>query len=107
MRDQTVAGVEDVMAQARTTGRQISAGVHKQAEDLQQRGQAMLDEQKERVATFGRSWEKGRPGFCQLTWQVCLAHEPGPRQIAVGMTNLLIAEKYANSSTPLPTPKLW
>ena len=62
LRDQTVAGVEDALEQARATGRHISAGVHKQTEDLQQRGQALLDEQKERVATIveaGKKFAKG------------------------------------------------
>ena len=47
LREQTTEAVEDAMAQARTKGRQIRAGVREQAEALQQRGQAVLDEQKE------------------------------------------------------------
>ena len=62
MRDQTVAGVEDVMAQARATGRQISADVHQQVDDLQQRGQAMVDEQKARVASMVEAWKEPANG---------------------------------------------
>lgn len=62
LRDQTVAGVEDAMDQARTTSRQISAGMHKQAEDLQQRGQALFDEQKERVAVIVEAGKKVAKG---------------------------------------------
>jgi len=65
LRNLTVAGVEDVMAQARITGRQISAGVHQQAEDLQQRGQAIRDEQKDRVDIIveaGKKVAKGSGG---------------------------------------------
>lgn len=51
LRDQAVSGVEDVMDQARASGRQLTAGMHKQAADLQERGQAIVDEQKERLAT--------------------------------------------------------
>ena len=47
LRDQTTEAVEDAMAQARTKGRRIRADVREQAEALQQRGQAVLDEQKE------------------------------------------------------------
>jgi gas vesicle protein len=62
LRDQTVSSVEDVMAQARATGRHISAEVHKQAEDIQERGQAILDEQKERVATIVQAGKKVAKG---------------------------------------------
>ena len=62
LRDQAVSGVEDVMAQARASGRQISAGVHKQAAELQERGQALVDEQKERVATLVEAGKKVAKG---------------------------------------------
>src|SRR5688572_22268343 len=58
LRDQAVSSVEDVMAQARASGRHISAGVHKQAAELQERGQAIVDEQKERVATIVKAGKK-------------------------------------------------
>jgi len=48
LRDQTVKTVEDTVAQVRTKANQITNNIHKQAEDLQQRGQELLDEQKER-----------------------------------------------------------
>jgi gas vesicle protein len=55
LRDQAVDSMEDAMAQARATSRHITAGVHKQAdkiqqqaEKIQQRGQDALDAQKER-----------------------------------------------------------
>lgn len=50
LRDQTVKSVEDTVAQVRSKANQISTSLHKQAEDLQHRGQEMLDEQKERWA---------------------------------------------------------
>ena len=52
LRDQTAETVEDTLAQARVKARQITADVHEQAEALQQRGQNMLDEQKERLSTL-------------------------------------------------------
>jgi gas vesicle protein len=62
LRDQAVSGVEDVMDQARASGRHFSASVHKQAAELQERGQAIVDEQKERVASIvdaGKKIAKG------------------------------------------------
>ena len=47
LREQTTEAVEDAMAQARTKGRQIRADVREKADELQQRGQDVLDEQKE------------------------------------------------------------
>lgn len=52
LREQTTEAVEDAMAQARTQGRQIRAGVREQAEAFQQHGQAVLDEQKEHWSTL-------------------------------------------------------
>jgi gas vesicle protein len=51
LRDQTTEAVEDAVAQAGVKARQITADVHEQAESLQQRGQDMLGEQKERLST--------------------------------------------------------
>ena len=48
LRDQATDTIEETVAQARAKGRHISANVQKQAEKIQQRGQDMLDEQKER-----------------------------------------------------------
>jgi gas vesicle protein len=47
LREQTTDAVEDAMAQTRTKARQIRADVRGKADELQQRGQAVLDEQKE------------------------------------------------------------
>jgi gas vesicle protein len=47
LREQTTEAVEDALVQARTKGRQIRADVRGKADELQQRGQAVLDEQKE------------------------------------------------------------
>ena len=49
LRDQTVETVEDAVAQARVTARQVTDEVHKQAEELQQRGQELLGEHSERL----------------------------------------------------------
>jgi gas vesicle protein len=47
LREQTTEAVEDAMAQARTKASQIRAGVQEQAEALEQRGQDVVDGQKE------------------------------------------------------------
>ncbi len=52
LRDQTTESVEDVVAQARAKAHQITTDVHAKAEELQHRGQEMLDKQKERVSTL-------------------------------------------------------
>jgi gas vesicle protein len=69
LRDQAVDNMEDAMVQARSTSRHITAGVHKQAdkiqqqaEKIQQRGQDVLDAQKERwspVVEAGKNAVKG------------------------------------------------
>jgi gas vesicle protein len=51
LRNQAAETVEDAVTQSRVKARQITADVHEQAEALQQRGQNMLDEQKERLST--------------------------------------------------------
>ena len=48
LREQTAETVEDAVAQARGTARQITHDVRKQAEELEHRGQALLDGQKGR-----------------------------------------------------------
>jgi gas vesicle protein len=50
LRDQTAEAVEDAAAQARVTARQITTDVREKAEELQQRGQDIFDEQKARVS---------------------------------------------------------
>ena len=47
LRDQTTEAVEDALKQTRSKARQIKADVREKADELQQRGQAVLDEQKE------------------------------------------------------------
>lgn len=51
LRDQAVGSIEDAVVQARSKARQFKADVREQAEDLQVRGQYMLDEQKQRLYT--------------------------------------------------------
>jgi gas vesicle protein len=55
LRDQTVETVEDAVTQARTKAHQITTGVREKAEELQQRGQAMLDEQREHLSAVVES----------------------------------------------------
>ena len=50
LRGQTVKSVEGAVAQARGKARRITAGVQRQTRELQQRGQDMLDEQREVVS---------------------------------------------------------
>ncbi len=48
LRDQAVETVEDAVSQTRARAGRIKAGVREQAEGLQQRGQKLLDEHKQR-----------------------------------------------------------
>ena len=50
LRDQTVETVENTVADAREKARQITTPARKQAKELQQRGQEVLEEQRDRVA---------------------------------------------------------
>lgn len=50
LREQASEAVEDAATQIRVKTRQISADLSDQAEDLQQRGQALFNEQKDRFA---------------------------------------------------------
>jgi gas vesicle protein len=50
LRDQTAETIEDGVKQVRTMAHQVTTRLHKQAEELQQRGQDVLDHQKERWA---------------------------------------------------------
>ena len=62
LRDQTVKPVEDTVSQVLTKANQLTNTIHKQAEDLQHRGQEMLDEQKERwmpVVEAGKTAAQG------------------------------------------------
>ena len=49
LRDQTVETVENTMADARLKARQITAPARRQAKELQQRGQEILEEQRDRL----------------------------------------------------------
>jgi len=51
LRDQAVKNMEDAVAQTRTKGRQIRADVREKADELQQRGQDVLDEQRDQLGT--------------------------------------------------------
>ena len=69
LREQATETIEEAVVQARATGRQISAGVHKQAdklqqqaEKIQQRGQDMLDGQKERWSPVIEAGQKAVQG---------------------------------------------
>ena len=58
LRDQTVKTVGSAVTHARNKAHQFTAGVHKQAEALQQRGQEMLDEQKDHLSKTLKGWGK-------------------------------------------------
>ena len=62
LRDQAVETVEDAVAQARVTARQVTDGVHKQAEELQQRGQELLGEHSERLPAVVEAKKKAVHG---------------------------------------------
>ncbi|MDO9066734.1 MAG: YtxH domain-containing protein, partial [Chloroflexota bacterium] len=49
LRDQTVETVENKVAEARIKARQITAPARRQAKELQQRGQEILEEQRDRL----------------------------------------------------------
>ena len=50
LRDQTVETVESTMAEARVKARQITAPARKEARELQQAGQELLEEQRNRLS---------------------------------------------------------
>ena len=50
LRDQTVKTVEGAVAQARGKARQITDDVHEQTEALKQRGQDVIDEQRDHLS---------------------------------------------------------
>jgi gas vesicle protein len=52
LRDQAIETVEGAATQVRQTAQQITGDVREKAEELQQRGHDMLDEQRERLSTF-------------------------------------------------------
>ena len=61
LRDQMVGSEEGVVAQARVKAHRITAGVHEKAEELQQRGQDMLEGQRERLSTIVSRRGKKQP----------------------------------------------
>jgi gas vesicle protein len=58
LRDQTVKAVEGAVAQVRGKASQITDDVRKQAGELLQRGQDMLDEQGKQVSSTPKGQEK-------------------------------------------------
>jgi gas vesicle protein len=50
LRDETTEAVEDALAQARAKAHQITDNVQEKAKELEKRGQAFVDEQKERFS---------------------------------------------------------
>lgn len=61
LRDQTAEAVEDAVAQTRVKAHQITADVREKAEELQQRGQNILAEQKARVSAVVEAVGNGKP----------------------------------------------
>lgn len=58
LRDEASEAVDDAVAQVRVKTRRITAGIGDKAEELQHRGQEMIDEQKERFSTLVESGKK-------------------------------------------------
>jgi len=56
--DQTAETMEDAVAPARVKAGQITHDVSEKAEELENRGQAMFDEQSERVSTAVKAGKK-------------------------------------------------
>jgi gas vesicle protein len=52
LRDQASDSLDDAVAQVRVKTRQITTGIGDKAEELQHRGQEMIDEQKERFSAL-------------------------------------------------------
>lgn len=50
LRDRMGKSVKSAVAQTRSKARQITNDVHEQAEDLQQRGQTVIDEQRDNLS---------------------------------------------------------
>jgi gas vesicle protein len=62
LREQTVTGIEDAMTQTRATASKITADVKEKAAELQHRGQAILDEQKDRWSPVVEAGQKAVQG---------------------------------------------
>jgi gas vesicle protein len=50
LRDQTAEAMEDVVARTSGKARQVTDGIHEKAKELEQRGQDIIDEQKDRFS---------------------------------------------------------
>lgn len=62
LREQASDGLDDAVEQVRVKTHQIKTGIGDKAEELQQRGQEMIDEQKERFSTFRSDGKKALQG---------------------------------------------
>jgi gas vesicle protein len=62
LRDQATDTIEEGMAEARAIQRHISAGVHKQAEKIQQRSQDLIGQQKARWSPIVEAGQKAVQG---------------------------------------------
>ena len=58
LRKQTTKAVENALTQVRGKARQINADVHEQAEALGQRGQDVIDEQRDNLGQTLKDWGK-------------------------------------------------
>ena len=58
LREQTTEVVEDALKQAGVKASQIGADVHEQAETLEQRGQDVIDEQRNHLGKTLKRWGK-------------------------------------------------
>jgi gas vesicle protein len=58
LRDQATETAKGAVAQVRQTTQQITGDVREKAEELQQRGHDLLNEQRERLSTFVESKNK-------------------------------------------------
>jgi gas vesicle protein len=62
LREQTVAGVEGAVAQTRAKAAQFTAGMREKAGELQQRGQDLLEGQKDRWSPVVEAGQKAVNG---------------------------------------------
>ena len=58
LREHTTEAVEDALKQAGVKASQIGVGVHEQAETLEQRGQDVIDEQRNHLGKTLKRWGK-------------------------------------------------
>jgi len=58
LREQASDSLDDAVAQVRGKTRQITSDISDKAEELQQRGQDLIDEQKERIAVLRNDGKK-------------------------------------------------